>query len=233
MRIPILFYLLFVTSMCAAQNMTAIEVLDKAIAYHDPHSNWPTFQGNLKVTMSMPDKDDRISNMQINLPAESFVIKTEKEGIEIYQSIIKDACVYTLNGEKNISLEDIEKHKLNCDRTKLWRNYYTYLYGLPMKLKDLGTIIDPIVQERIFKDKKYKVLKVTYDQSVGKDTWYFYFDPETFAMEVYQFFKVEENNDGEYILLSGEETISGIKMPKSRAWYYNKDDKYLGTDILE
>ncbi|MDG1661471.1 MAG: DUF6503 family protein, partial [Winogradskyella sp.] len=30
-----------------------------------------------------------------------------------------------------------------------------------------------------------------------------------------------------------EETVSGIKMPKIRAWYYNKDDKYLGTDTLE
>jgi len=50
-------------------------------------------------------------------------------------------------------------------------------------------------------------------------------------MEVYQFFK-EVKNSGEYILLSGLETINNIKMPKNRAWYYNKDDGYLGTDIL-
>ena len=51
-------------------------------------------------------------------------------------------------------------------------------------------------------------------------------------MEVNQFFREESKNDGEYILLTGEETISGIKMPKNRAWYMNKDNKYLGTDIL-
>jgi len=51
-------------------------------------------------------------------------------------------------------------------------------------------------------------------------------------MEVYQFFHEEGKNDGEYILLSGMEEINGIKMPKTREWYYNKDDKYLGTDIL-
>ena len=50
-------------------------------------------------------------------------------------------------------------------------------------------------------------------------------------MEVYQFFK-EAKDSGEYILLSGIETIKGIKMPKNRAWYYNKDDGYLGTDVL-
>ncbi len=50
-------------------------------------------------------------------------------------------------------------------------------------------------------------------------------------MEVYQFFK-ETKDSGEYILLSGLETINAIKMPKVRAWYYNKDNNYLGTDIL-
>jgi len=51
-------------------------------------------------------------------------------------------------------------------------------------------------------------------------------------MEVYQFFSDESKNDGEFILLKGEEEVSGIKMPKIRAWHYNKDDKYLGTDVL-
>ena len=50
-------------------------------------------------------------------------------------------------------------------------------------------------------------------------------------MQVYQFFK-DTPGSGEYILLSDIETINGIKMPKNRAWYYNKDDRYLGTDIL-
>lgn len=65
-----------------------------------------------------------------------------------------------------------------------------------------------------------------------KDTWYFYFDPDTYAMEVYQFYHDESKNDGEYILLKGITEINSIKMPKVRSWYYNKDDKYLGTDTL-
>jgi hypothetical protein len=113
----------------------------------------------------------------------------------------------------------------------MYKNYYTYLYGLTMKLKDEGTIIDQKVVKKIFKGKEYLVLKATYSQEVGKDTWYFYFDPKTYAMQAYQFFKVAKDS-GEYILLSGLETINEIKMPKDRAWYYNKDNGYLGTDIL-
>ncbi|MDB4303987.1 DUF6503 family protein, partial [Desulfosarcina sp.] len=79
----------------------------------------------------------------------------------------------------------------------------------------------------------YLVLKATYDETVGSDIWYFYFDPETYAIEVYQFFHDESKNDGEYILLTEKETISNIKIPKNRAWYTNKEDKLLGTDILK
>ena len=68
-----------------------------------------------------------------------------------------------------------------------------------MKLKDKGTVIHEKVKAKKFKGKDYLVLKVTYDENVGKDTWYFYFNPKTYAMEVYQFFKDESKNDGEYI----------------------------------
>lgn len=227
----ILLLLLF-SSGAIGQQLTGTQLLDKAIAYHDPQGNWESFIGNLTVTMSTPNKPDRESHLRIDLPSELFQITMNKDGDQIQQAFIKDSCQYMINGVESITAADLRKHKITCDRTKLWRNYYTYLYGLPMKLKDSGTNIDPVVQEKEFKGKTYKVLKATYDAGVGKDTWYFYFDPETYAMEIYQFFKVEANNDGEYILLTGEEIISGIKMPKTRAWYYNKADKYLGTDEL-
>ena len=106
-----------------------------------------------------------------------------------------------------------------------------------MKLKDPGTYVDPVVSEVIFKGKTYLRLKVTYEETVGTDIWFFYFDPTTYAMEIYQFYKGDPEDKGkdtgEYILLSDEVEISGIKMPKDRAWYYNKGDKYLGTDLLQ
>ncbi len=105
-----------------------------------------------------------------------------------------------------------------------------------MKLKDPGANLSPKVEKVRFKDKDYLKLKVTYDETVGSDVWFFYFNPTTYAMEVYQFFKGDPNgkgkDTGEYILLSEETTVQGIKMPKIREWYYNKDDKYLGTDTI-
>lgn len=121
---------------------------------------------------------------------------------------------------------------MNCERAKMFKNYYIYLYGWPMKLKDKGTIINQKVTTKTCKGKEYLVLKANYSKEVGKDIWCFYFDPETYAMEVYQFFHDESKNDGEYILLSEEEIIEDIKIPKIRKWYYIKEDGYLGTDVI-
>jgi len=215
-----------------AQNLTAPELLDKAIAYHDPDKLWSVFQGKLFITMNYPDGRERHSEVKIDLPKQHFEITSTTGGTIIKQTLDKEECTLKLNGSTTISEEDMKTHRLSCERANFVKNYYLYLYGLPMKLKDKGTNLDPKVQTKTFKGKEYLVLKVTYDESVGKDVWYFYFDPTSYAMEVYQFFHDESKNDGEYILLSDLENVGTIKMPKVRAWYYNKDDKHLGTDTL-
>ena len=219
-------------STVTSQELTGQQLLEKAIQYHDPNGNWETFNGTLNVTMETPNNAPRVSTIKINLPEEYFYVKASRDQKTTEYTVEKDTCLIAFNGKTDISDAIAKKNNLSCDRANLYKNYYTYLYGLPMKLKDAGTVIDPKVTKKTFKGKEYLVLKVTYKESVGKDTWYFYFNPKTYAMEVYQFFKDESKNDGEYILLTEESVINGIKIPKKRAWYYNKDEGYLGTDIL-
>ena len=232
MKNLILLCLLFVSTIGLSQDITGAELLEKSIQFHDPDNNWKNFEGAFSVTMNMPNKPERISNISISLPKEYFALQTQKDTILTESVVNKSDCTLSINGNTNLTDALKKEHNLSCKRAKLFKNYYTYLYGLPMKLNDEGTIIDQKVTQKTFKGKVYLVLKATYEKEVGKDTWYFYFNPETYAMEVYQFFKDESKNDGEYILLTGLETINGIKMPKNRAWYFNKNDGYLATDIL-
>lgn len=231
-RIVFLFVTLLFFFETSAQEINGNQLLENAIEHHDPNNNWGNFKGKLFITMESPNSSDRQSEITLNLPTQYFKLIWQKDGNKVVQMTTKDSCSISLNGSDKIPEEKIKELRLNCDRTRTMKNYYTYLYGLPMKLRDPGTIIDPIVVRKSFKGKEYLRLKVSYEESVGGDTWYFYFDPKTYAMEVYQFFHDEAKNDGEYILLSDEETANSIKMPKTRAWYYNKDDKYLGTDTL-
>lgn len=236
MKICFLVISLIMTFHVFGQDLSGTELLEKTIAYHDPSGNWNSFIGTLNISMETPKGPKRDSEIKINIPHEYFYVKAKVDTITTEYEIQKNTCSIKLNQRENLSEEILKKYNLSCERANLYKNYYTYLYGLPMKLKDPGTHISEKVLRKKFKGKEYLVLKVSYDESVGKDIWFFYFDPETFAMEIYQFFKGDPENDGkdtgEYILLTEEITINGIKMPKVRAWYYNKDDKYLGTDFL-
>ena len=219
-----------------SQDLNSEALLEKAINYHDPHGNWSQFKNTFTVEMTMPNAPKRTSVITINLPAEYFSVTATKDTVTTTYSLDKGKCQMRYNSQVLDSIAAKEKN-MTCDRATLFKNYYSYLYGLPMKLHDPGTNLSDSVEKKRFKGKDYLVLKVTYDDAVGSDVWHFYFNPKTYAMEIYQFFKTDEHgkekpDSGEYILLSEEVVVNGIKMPKVRAWYYNKDDKYLGTDTL-
>ncbi len=208
------------------------ELLEKSISYHDPTGLWNKFKGILKIRMTRPERTERNSQIEIDI-SKSFFKNTIIEGKnKTEQVVVNDNCNITFNGRNTFYKDEIQKHKLTCSYALKMRDYFTYLYGLPMKLKDPGTIIHSKINSKVFKGKKYLVLKVDYEEPVGSDRWYFYFNPESYKLEAYQFFHDESINDGEYILLSDEKEINGIKMPKIRSWFYNKEDKFLGTDIL-
>lgn len=233
-----LFLILFIGAFFngAAQEITGQQLLDRAINAHDPNGNWNSFKGNLQVTMSTPDKPARVSDILIDLPAQKFSVTATRDSVMTAYIVDKENA--------SVDKKDLRSPKTimvitedDVQRATFMKNYYTYLYGLPMKLKDEGSIVANDIEKKVFKGKEYLVLKVTYLPGTGGDVWYFYFDPTSYKMEVYQFFRTDKNGillpeSGEYILLSDSHLINEIHMPKVRKWYYNKDDKFLGADVI-
>ena len=148
----------------------------------------------------------------------------------IIREVQNDSCTVTFNGSEDFSQEISDKYRLSNDRILRTRNYYVYLYGLPMKLTDPGTNINDEVKEASFDGKDYLELAVTYDKDVGSDDWFFYINPSTYAMEGYKFY--HENGKGEFITIEGLSTIGGVKIPKLRQWYTTQDSTFLGADDL-
>ncbi len=228
----LLYPLLILGNSVLAQNIASEELLEKTIAYHDPLNNWPTFRGTLFITTSTPNNSNRTSEVTLDFPSDYFKLVVKRDTITTTEIFNKGKCSFSVNGRTTIPKEDAQSNGTNCDPLLLMKNYYTYLYGLPMKLKDKGTILDPVVRKKTIQGKEYLVLKATYEEKVGEETWYFYFDPKTYAMEVYQFFHDESKKDGEYVLLEGLESVNGMKIPKKRSWFTNKEKQLLGTDLL-
>ena len=228
----ILLLLLPVTAR-AQIGLSAEYVLRRSIQYHDPSGRWQTFARTLVLRESRPNGEERTVHVSIDKPNVRFVYEREDDGTHIRGIVDREECTASVNGSTTVSDEDAERHGLTCAMIKRRRNYYQYLYGLPMKLRDEGTIVAPEVSLTTFVGREVLMINVSYEESVGSDTWRFYFDPASFRLVGYRFNHDEELNDGEYITLEGEYLLDDIRIPKIRKWYRNKGGEFLGTDIVE
>ena len=209
---------------------TAEELLAASIAYHDPEGTFLAEGYRLRFVETRPGGADRRTEIVIDVPGERFEMVRAGERV-VAGVMAPGRCEMTLDGRADVSAEEREEHRLTCERLTTMRDYYTYLWGLPMKLADPGTRLGRVSATE-FEGKAVYDLRVTYDERVGVDTWYFYFDRATSALVGYRFYHDESKNDGEVILLEGEFAAHGIRLPEQRTWYTHQDDRLLGTDTL-
>lgn len=232
MKIIFSLFVFCVSMQLSAQNMSASELIDRSLRVHDPQSEWKVFKDSLIISQSRPDGSNLSRRIFLNNKKHHFsFLAAYPEGVLQYL-VDKKGAGYLWNGSKTVSDELQKKYRVSDDRASMYHNYYSYMYGMPMKLSDPGSIISPTVEKVNFKDKDYLRILVTYDPQVGKDIWYFYFNPDSYELKVLQFYHDESKNDGEYIFLEGWKYFGQLRLPEKLQWYYNKEDGFLGEDKL-
>jgi len=207
-------------------------IIEKSIEFHDPNDNWSNLQAHLEFTETRLGSSDRHTSIEIDNIRGNFCLNREVKKMHVQRHIKLDSCFYNIDEYEQLTGKEFEQYKLNDERSFFMRNYYLYLWGLPMKLTDNGTQVEEKAKLTKFDDKEAYEVKITYDAKIGSDLWFFYFNPKNYAMIGYRFYHNLEKGDGEYILLEGSELIFGLNIPKSRSWYTHKDSTLLGTDIL-
>lgn len=228
-----IFTFIILSALSASAQVTASELLQKSIQYHDPQREWGTFQGTFYFEFENPEGTRSPSRVLIDLPNHIFRHVDSRKEKEIVRFEGKDTCYATLGGSTEFSAEEATKFRLKCENVQMYRDYFTYLYGLPMKLTDPGTILDEKVIDTTLLQARHLAIKVTYEPEVGDEIWLFYLDPNTYALKAYQFYREEDTQKGEVILLSGEYRYRNMIIPRHRSWYTFPDNKFLGTDRLE
>jgi hypothetical protein len=159
-------------------------------------------------------------------------MEMDRDGHRIEARTTPDGCSAAIDGSATYTKEQEESYGLSCEGIARMRDYHGYLVGLPMKLRDPGTRLDPEARRDTFMEKEVITLRVTYDENVGSDVWYFYLDPATHALVGTRFYHDESKNDGEYLTFERETEHEGIRLPKIRKWYYNSSGEYLGEDEI-
>lgn len=125
-----LFFLCFlVFNKTSAQEITAKQLLEKAIHYHDPMGNWDHFKGTLSVNMNLPNGNERLSEISIDLGNQYFRLQTIKDDKNIEYVIANSEVTFSLDNTTEITEEEAKTFNLTDTRAKFMQNYYTYLMG--------------------------------------------------------------------------------------------------------
>ena len=211
---------------------TAKELLDRSIAYHDPQGRWKRGAFKFTETASRPDGTGHRNDLRFDNARNRFELDTAIDGRVLALVVENDNVVVRLDGKADLSADELERYRLKPAQVLSRRNRDLYLWGLPMKLRDPGTQLDPRVKEAHFDGRAAYQLRVTYDAAVGSDTWYFFLDPETCALVGHRFYHDEPAGDGEYAVFSEEVSGQDLRLPRVRRWYTNKDNKPVITHTL-
>ena len=206
-------------------------LIERSIAYHDPEGRWDTASIELEIAESRPDAETRTTTIRMAPGRGTMVVRRDTGAAELAFEMAGEAIrSRSVDGDDLMDDDALAEQGLDPDRVRWLRNYYLFLWGLPMKLRDPGSIVDPEPVEDTFDGQEALRVRVTYDPEVGGDTWYFYFHPETARLIGYRFYHDEAANDGEYIHLSGEIENGGLRLPAKRAWFFHQGDEFLGED---
>lgn len=218
-------------SVPSSAGLSSQELIAKSIAYHDPEGAWDTAAITLRIVESRPDRPARTTEIRMDAGAGRVAVSRDAgEGTTRFETLGEEIVSRSVAGDETLAEEALAEAGLGEEAVRRLRNYYLYLWGLPMKLRDPGAIIEPEPAPDTWEGEEALRVRVTYDPEVGGDTWYFFFDPETARLVGYRFHHDEAKNDGEYILLGGEIEGGGLRLPAKRSWYWNDGGGFLGDD---
>ena len=220
------------TGAASPQMPSAADILQHSIDYHDPQGLWSWNSFRIQLAGTRPINGPTLTEIVIDNVAGRFTMQRDRYGQLIETAVTGDECWTKLDGSSEITPEQAERFRLSCEQMRGERDYHTFLYGLPMKLRDRGTLLHPDAIRTEFQGQDVWQVRITYDPEVGTDTWYFYIDPWSFALVGYRFYHDEAANDGEYIVLDRITEGGGVRLSKVRSWYRNSDDQLLGTDTV-
>lgn len=211
MKTQILILFWFLTyNVSTGQSLGAVEILDKSIAYHDPNNHWKTFRGKFQLD-EMRETGTRKTQFLIDNNQGLFQFERDST----VHGMLMDSCFNT-------------RGTTPCERVSTIRNYYLYLWGLPMKLKDQVGELREQVSEIDFHGTRVYQIEVHYE----RENWSYFIDKQNFALVGYQFY-FNHKDGGELIKLSDEYVYKGMRFPKERTWYEMPGETYLARDVLK
>ena len=211
----------------------AEQLLARAMAFHDPAGSWNTRPLTMTWSGTGDDGAERLRLEMTTDPAVfGFGLSGHYRGTQLEYSVREGEVQVTVDGSSEIDAELRKKLVLDREDGLFWRNYFGFLAGFPMNVGDPGAELDPEVVPTEFMGQAVEALTVRYPAEAGADIWTYYFLPSGQNVGV-RFDRADPTRVGEYLVFDGLIEADGLKLPKTRSWHMNDDDRHLGNDIIE
>ncbi|QNP54324.1 hypothetical protein H9L05_21070 (plasmid) [Hymenobacter qilianensis] len=138
---PKLLFFLALTLLPAAPAppLTGPQLVQQSIAYHDPQGKWPTLRTRLFFQSTSAAGQASTFEVELDNATGYFCHISHPGGREVVKGVVNGQEVLLLDGQPHFTAAEQKQYRLVAGAVQAARNFYTYLYGLPMKLRDAGT----------------------------------------------------------------------------------------------
>jgi Family of unknown function (DUF6503) len=230
-KISLIGFFLISTCMLNAQ-LSSIDILEQSIAMHDPQKQVQSLNATFDMSIVREKHADRFFTIQLDLPEKAFRYTVKNDSLHYEQGFKGDQFEAFFNGSSVIPDSIVKKYDLTRSRTQYLKEVYEYLFLLPMRLQYDTAFLSSNYTTEDFNQKKCYKLTLQYEPIHENETWHFFIDTATFILQGYQFYVSDKATNGEYIYLEDYTSVKGILMPKTKRWYWNKDNSFFRTDKM-
>ncbi len=245
-KLPLLLLFVLLTRLMACQmgssseGSVAEQLIAKSIKFHDPQGKWSEFSASIQQTSYLERLDPltgekmiRERKIDLDIPRSRFVMAQELEGHLLMRTVSGKAICTTEWNKDSISQAERDQYRLDCAGAERMRDYFRYLIGLPMVLRDKQAIVQDTITEIEFEGNVFQVVTIDYPPSGEHPTWQFYIDPESGALHQAKFFRTNTEDgtlSGEIIRLEDPTEFGGMVKFGRFVWTY-LDGKPLAEEI--
>lgn len=119
--------------------------------------SWKKRSINFTLRETRRNTVDRVTKIKLNNKNNTFKLVQNRDGHQIKYVISRKSIKIFLDGKMPTDTSLIRQFRLHEERVKTVQDYYTYLYGLPMKTLDKGTIISEEFTDFEFANQKKNI----------------------------------------------------------------------------
>ena len=223
----ILLALVLISFTSFGQTPNSNDIIKASIKYHDPQGEWEGLDADFVV---LSDRDTAWLHLA-NLRSMVEWKEKLKDGRYITGGYQGDSCFVKIDDKLIEPKGQIDNLLLDCPQIIGRSNYWLYMYGLPMKLKDEQAVIDPKPEKVNFLDNQYWRIKVHYNNPDG-ERWQFYFDTDSYRFAIAQYFHPALGDDNEYIIFDTPIQVGTMVLPSKHNWYMYNKKEYIGFEQI-